>query len=63
MTLLKKAENRRIGNKPFSVKKAILLASSLELTKEVGESARWTGTEIKDRQLRLAKLAVTVWPR
>ncbi|MGK9147712.1 DUF262 domain-containing HNH endonuclease family protein [Plantibacter flavus] len=61
--LLKKSENDAIGNQPFSVKKPVLLASSLTLTEEIGEAAGWTPKTIADRQLRLANLAVRAWKR
>lgn len=63
MVLLKKSENRRIGNKPFSFKQPILASSSLELTKEVGAARRWTASEIQERQLELANIAISSWPR
>jgi hypothetical protein len=63
MALLQKGPNGRIGNRPFSVKKPILAASQLELTKEAGAESDWTTTVIHERQGELAKLAVGVWPR
>lgn len=61
--LLKSSHNSGIGNEPFSVKKPILQASSLELTKEIGTKADWTPAEIEARQDRLATIAVGVWKR
>jgi hypothetical protein len=63
LALLQKGPNGRIGNKSFAVKKPILEASQLILTKEVGAKPKWSPTEIQLRQERLSKLAVTVWPR
>jgi hypothetical protein len=63
MTLLRKSENAKIGNKPFSEKKPILIDSTFELTKEVGESEEWNKETITERQARLAKGAVAAWPR
>ena len=63
LALLKKGPNGRIGNKPFSVKKPILAASQLQLTSEIGAEADWTPKAIQERQVRLASLAVGVWPR
>jgi len=60
--ILAKAENEEIGNEPFSVKAPVLAASSLELTAEIGRCEEWTADQIRDRQLRLAELAVKTWP-
>lgn len=61
--LLRKGHNTLIGNEPFEVKKPILAASTLRLTKEVGEEADWTPATIQDRQNRMAAHAVRVWKR
>lgn len=61
--LLRKSENARIGNEKWSVKKPILLASSLKLTKSAGRSSDWTRKEIERRQEKLADLALRTWPR
>jgi Protein of unknown function (DUF1524) len=63
MVLLKKSENGKIGNRPFSFKKPILSSSSLSLTQEVGNQGRWTPVEIEKRQRGLATRAVIAWPR
>jgi hypothetical protein len=63
LALLAKGANGRIGNKPWSVKKPILEASSLVLTKEAGASKNWTPQAIQQRQQRLTDLAVKTWPR
>lgn len=61
--LLKKSENLRIGNRPWSEKKAILAKSALKLTSETATNKDWTETEIRGRQNSLAHLARTCWPR
>lgn len=61
--LLKKSENKKIGNKAWAVKKPILSKSSLKLTKAAGRVDDWTMDEIVKRQKRLAKQAVETWPR
>ena len=61
--LLKKTHNAQIGNAAFSVKKPILAASDLKLTQAVGAEPDWTPATIRDRQTKMAALAVTVWPR
>jgi hypothetical protein len=60
--LLAKTPNTNIGNRPFQIKKPSLSSSAFLLTQEIGAEADWTPTSIKDRQARLAKLAVTAWP-
>jgi hypothetical protein len=62
LALLSKGKNDKIGNKPFSVKKPILEASSLQLTKIAGQQADWTPDAISTRQNQLAKLAAQTWP-
>ena len=63
LALLAKGPNGRIGNKPFSAKRAILGASALLLTKDVAKDSTWTPKTIQKRQAELADLAVAVWPR
>jgi len=63
LSLLQKGPNGRIGNKPFAAKKAILTKSGFALTAEIGGEADWTKDKIKERQARLAALAVKVWAR
>lgn len=63
LALLKKSQNGKIGNEPFSVKQPILAASQLELTKSIGAEADWTATKIADRQKGLADLAIAIWKR
>lgn len=60
--ILAKAENEAIGNEAFDTKAPVLAASSLELTAEIGQRPNWTAEEIRDRQSRLAALAVSTWP-
>jgi hypothetical protein len=61
--LLKKNQNRQLGNQPFSAKKPTLAASGLNLTREIGLVADWTPAEIVARQKRMARLAAAVWPK
>lgn len=60
--ILAKAENEEVGNESFEVKAPVLAASSLELTAEIGQCGDWTADQIRDRQIRLAELAVMTWP-
>jgi hypothetical protein len=62
MVLLTKSENQSLGDGSFSDKKRVLAASSLLLTKEVGNEASWGEEEIKKRQTTMALAAVSVWP-
>lgn len=61
--LLKKTENSKIGNRSWMVKRPIVSASSLQLTKMARKNADWTRKEIETRQKVLAKLCVNTWPR
>lgn len=61
--LLRERSNRAVGNAAFATKKAVLADSRLALTKEVGLSDDWTPDRIRERQGRLAELAVNVWKR
>lgn len=60
--LLEASANHGIGNAPFDEKKTVLLASSYSLTREVGAASDWNLSEITNRQIELAKLAVRTWP-
>jgi hypothetical protein len=59
--LLRKSENETLGNAGFAQKKPILSASTLKLTKEVGQETDWGPAQIKARQERLATLSLKVW--
>jgi len=50
MCLLRSGVNKDIGNKPFSDKKGVFLASGYVLTKEIAGYERWTLEDIRDRQ-------------
>jgi hypothetical protein len=63
LALLSKGPNGRIGNKPWAVKKPVLLKSQLRLTKAAGQETDWTKRVIQDRQVALARDAVKAWPR
>jgi hypothetical protein len=62
MVLLRASANSRIGNESFAEKKKIYKSSSsLELTKQILNYARWGKDEIDKRQAEMAKLAVKIW--
>ena len=62
MALLQASKNVTVGNLPFAVKKPILAKSAYILTKEVGKKPTWGPKEIRERQKRLADLAIKTWP-
>jgi hypothetical protein len=62
MVLLQAKKNALIGNSAFSEKRKHLKDSAFLLTSEVAKCSEWGAKEIKDRQSRLAKLAVETWP-
>jgi hypothetical protein len=61
MVLLRANQNRELGNQGFLSRKATYAASGYYTTKMVADYDQWTATEIKDRQSKLAKLAVKTW--
>ena len=62
MVLMQASKNNLIGNSSFSEKKKTLKESAYFLTAEVAKEAKWEVKQIKERQARLAKLAVETWP-
>jgi hypothetical protein len=60
--LLQLKKNEFAGDSPFSVKKPILSASPILLTKQFATYDDWNTSQIKDRQEKLAALAVKAWP-
>jgi hypothetical protein len=63
LALLSVGPNGKIGNKPWSIKKPVLESSALTLTQQAGGYDEWDQAAISDRQVKLAELAVTAWPR
>ena len=61
MTVMKKSENNKIGNKAFAVKKVALAKSSLKLNAEITSETDWTKSQIVKRQERLAQRALKIW--
>jgi hypothetical protein len=62
MTLLQAKKNVLIGNSKFDEKKPHLKSSAFLLTSQVADYSTWGAKEIKERQAKLAKLAVETWP-
>lgn len=60
--LLQIKKNELAADSAFSVKKPILTASPILLTKQMAEYDDWNTPQIKDRQEKLAALAVKAWP-
>jgi hypothetical protein len=54
--------NVAIGNYAFADKKDHLSKSAYILTSEVGKKPTWGIAEIKERQKKLAAIAVQTWP-
>lgn len=62
MVIMQAKKNSMIGNSSFSDKKKELKQSAFLLTSEVAQSSSWGVEEIKERQKKLAELAVKTWP-
>jgi len=62
LVLLTASKNVAIGNLSFADKKDHLAKSAYILTSEVGKKPTWGIAEIKERQKKLASLAVQTWP-
>jgi hypothetical protein len=63
LALVTRKPNRSLGNRPFDVKRPVYLDAPLKLTRDIGAETGWSPEAIERRQARLAKLAVSVWPR
>ncbi len=62
MTLLNKADNKRLANFSYQTKKPVFAASTFALTRKIAEeNTDWTPERIAARQKALSKLATTVW--
>lgn len=59
--LLEQGKNKDLGQKPFTVKKAIFGISQYGLTRDVAACDEWSKDNIAQRQRKLARLALTVW--
>jgi hypothetical protein len=62
MLLLKSRKNSNLGNSSFREKKAVYAKSGYDLTKEVSLLETWSLDEIRNRQRRMAILAIKTWP-
>jgi hypothetical protein len=61
MVLLRANQNREIGNASFAQKRNALKQSGYSITSEVVEYEKWTLQEIRDRQAKMAKIAIKTW--
>jgi hypothetical protein len=62
LTLLEKALNRHLEDKPFSQKRPIYQQSKFALTRKLADAPTWTFEEADRRAQKLASLAVATWP-
>jgi hypothetical protein len=62
LVLLRANQNRNLGNASFPKRKAVYSESGYYVTRMVADYERWGAKEIRDRQERLAELAVQTWP-
>lgn len=62
MALLNPESNVGLGNGSFAKKAATYKASPLLLTQMIAEETEWSADQIDVRQMRMAELAVQVWP-
>jgi hypothetical protein len=61
-TVLSKAENAKLGNAHFQGKRAVFLASDIQITKAAGAFKAWNEGHIESRQEWMAELALLAWP-
>lgn len=61
MVLLREPDNRDLGNMGWEDKKSVLRKSGYDLTKMVAKCSSWDLAQIRNRQAKLAKLAVKTW--
>lgn len=61
LTLLGSEYNKKISNKRFDEKKEIYQTSSILITKDIVNYTHWDVDTIKDRQNKLANIAVKIW--
>jgi uncharacterized protein with ParB-like and HNH nuclease domain len=63
MTLLKKSENNKVGNKMWAIKRVTLARSTLNLNSSIKELPDWTTTVIDQRSRELSLMALEIWRR
>lgn len=63
LVLIPRRLNRLLGNKSFDEKHSIYTEADIEITKSVAEFGEWSPQAIEERQRKLARIAVSAWPR
>jgi uncharacterized protein YjbK len=61
MVLLRANQNADLGNATFDEKKKVFKQSGYSITNQVADYKKWTLDEIRDRQSKMAKIAVKTW--
>jgi hypothetical protein len=62
MTILKTAQNGKIGNTPFNEKRAICQKSEFSITNRIAlENSYWDGERINTHQNWLANQVKAIW--
>jgi hypothetical protein len=61
LTLLSGRKNRKISNKPFSLKKSSFESSEIALNRQIDTQAEWGRSQIENRSEELADLAVQAY--
>ena len=61
MALLRSAKNVEIGNKSFSERKRAYEELSYLITNQIAEYGVWGIDQIRDRQAKMAKIAIKTW--
>lgn len=62
MVLMRKSQNSALGNRPWTEKRPVLLASEFALTRELAEeNSEWNPSRLMGRQQKLANWATGIW--
>lgn len=62
LVLLRESQNRSLGNASFPRRRSVYEQSGYEVTRMVARYESWGAKQIRERQERLASLAVKTWP-
>jgi hypothetical protein len=61
LCLIKSNQNRDLANRPFAEKKPVYAGSGFDLTRQIADYDEWGMDQIRDRQAKLAKIALRTW--